>query len=180
MDSIAHLTQKLLRERARNNQLPETAPPPYSESDMEDSDDDDDDQDEEEAEPVKLTINSAHRIHGSNNLVPTSSTPLADATKFSTLLLHAINQINAANANARDSRRRPLKVNLTINCGLEIVGDRNVVGAVGVKPKVNVGGNAVPSSVAAVAGAKRKAEDAGEDVAEPEMKKVATGQSMEE
>ncbi|KAF2161788.1 hypothetical protein M409DRAFT_58864 [Zasmidium cellare ATCC 36951] len=188
MDSITRLSQKILAERARNgtqpNQTPSTAPPPYSESDM---DSDDEDSDDESSPPVKLIVNAAHSIQGSGNLVPTSATPLADATKFSTLLLHAVNQINAVNnkssTSATPTCRRPLKVDLTINCGVTVVGDRNVIGNVGLKPKAPNGvvAPALPAtataattaSTAAVAGAKRKSEepDAGE---EPAAKKVAT------
>lgn len=184
MDQITHLTQKMLAERARQQQSPpETAPPPYSAAD-DDSDADSDDEDDEPWMPVKLTINAAHSIQGSNNLVPTSPTPLADATKFSTLLLHAVNQINAANctANANTERafakpRRSLKVDLTINCGITVIGDRNVIGNVGLKPKspngVPPGITTTVNNTATVAGAKRKADDATEVEGEPAPKKVA-------
>lgn len=168
MDSITHLSHKLIAERARQqqqqrqqqNSTSETAPPPYTCSE-EDSDFDEDDCDEPSM-PVKLTLNAAHSIHGSNNLIPTSPTPLADATRFSTLLLHAVNQINAATAasnstaDRRSRGRRGVKVDLTINCGLTVIGDRNVIGNVGVRPKNPVG--AVSSNAAAVVGAKREAE----------------------
>ncbi|EME49107.1 hypothetical protein DOTSEDRAFT_104995, partial [Dothistroma septosporum NZE10] len=172
MDSIAHLAHKLLQDRARDSPqqqtLPETAPPPYSESDMDSADDEDEEDDDESDDmPVKLTINAAHRIQGSNNLVPTSSTSLTDTTKFTASLLHTVNQINAANSRSAGGSaralRRPLKIDLAINCGLEIIGDRNVVGAVGVKPRATVGGiiahTTSAADSAAVAGAKRKAED---------------------
>ncbi|KAK4507436.1 hypothetical protein PRZ48_001171 [Zasmidium cellare] len=183
MDSITRLSQKILAERAARNgpqHPPSTAPPPYSESDMESDDEDDSDDETSSSSPLKLTVNAAHSIQGSGNLVPTSATPLADATKFSTLLLHAVNQINAANKLASTSTtptcRRPIKVDLTINCGITVVGDRNVIGNVGVKPKApnGVAAPALPASTAAaVAGAKRKSEEpnAGE---EPAAKKVAT------
>lgn len=193
MDSITHLSQKVLAERARNASqrqqqfTPSTAPPPYSESD---SDSDDSDSDDESSPPVKLTLNAAHNIQGSGNLVPTSATPLADATKFSTLLLHAVNQVNAANDKTTASSdtptyRRPLRVDLTINCGITVVGDRNVVGNVGVKPKLPNGAPLLPpteetrtttTATPAVAGAKRKSDesvDAEED--SPATKKAATG-----
>lgn len=193
MDSITHLSQKILAERAHNASQrqhqppPSTAPPPYSESD---SDSDDFDSDDESSPPVKLTLNAAHSIQGSGNLVPTSATPLADATKFSTLLLHAVNQINAANNRATASSRtptcrRPLRVDLTINCGITVVGDRNVVGNVGVKPKLPNGApllppteeaRTIPTAPPAVAGAKRKPDESVHAEQDgPSTKKVASG-----
>ncbi|KXT19036.1 hypothetical protein AC579_8722 [Pseudocercospora musae] len=154
--SITHLTQKILAERARQQQAnptPDAPPPPYSEED------DDMDSENEDELPVKLTLNATTSIKGSNNLVPTSPSILQDATKFSSLLLHAVNQINAAythaNSEAAQSSkmRRHLKVDLTINCGVSVVGDRNVIGNVGLRPK--------NQATDAVAGAKRKAEEEG-------------------
>ncbi|KAI7523232.1 hypothetical protein KC331_g18793, partial [Hortaea werneckii] len=90
-------------------------------------------------------LNAAHNIQGSNNLVPTSPSPLADATRFTTLLLAAVKQLNSAASDPLSSsasrifpaakRAPPLNVDLTINCGITIVGDRNVVGNVSLKPK---------------------------------------------
>jgi hypothetical protein len=163
MDPIAQLSQKLAAEQVYQSirqqpTPPETAPPPYTPSDL---DSDSEDEDEADEEPMKLTINAAHRVQGSNNLVPTSATPLADATRFSTLLLTAVNQINRT-AEARP--RRGLKVDLTINCGITVVGDRNVIGNVAVKPRTPAQAVAGPSvatcsASSSVAGAKRKAED---------------------
>lgn len=184
MESITHLSQKLAAERARNGAqrqppLPETAPPPYSESEPDSDEEDDDDSD---PAPTKLVINAANNIQGSNNLVPTSPSPLADATRFSTLLLHAVNQINSANATANQTatlsgqprQRRQLRLDLTINCGTTIVGDRNVVGHVGIRPKAPTA--SLPSPAAAVSGAKRKAEDdAPQCEGAPVPKKAATG-----
>ena len=155
MDPITQLSQKLLAERARQGpqQQRSPPPPPYAPSDSgEDSDNDEHEEDEPASSPLKLTINAAHSIQGSNNLVPTSPTPLADATKFGTILLHAVKQLN----NAHVKSGRAVKVDLTINCGITIVGDRNVIGNVGLKPKAP--SNAI-GSPGAVAGAKRKAED---------------------
>ncbi|KAI5369288.1 hypothetical protein Slin15195_G001640 [Septoria linicola] len=180
MDSITHLTNKMLAERARQQQLLtplETAPPPYSAAE---DDSDSEDEDDEPALPIKLTINAAHNIQGCNNLVPTSPSPLADATKFGTILLQAVNQINAANAAAvcngagSPKPRRPLKVDLTINCGVTVVGDRNVIGNVGLKPRSPTATS--PACSAAIAGAKRKAEDTPVEDSEPVTKKVATGE----
>ena len=161
MDAVTQIAQKMAAECARNltpvQPPPEADPPPYSPSEDEDNDSDDE-EDSHPVQPLKLTINAAHSIRGTNNLVPTSPAPLADATKFSTLLLHSINQIN----NAQNISRRPLRVDLTINCGITVIGDRNVIGAVGLRPKggLNVIEGAVPDlRSGAVVGAKRKAEE---------------------
>lgn len=177
MDSITHITNKMLAERARQQRQhtpAESAPPPYSAAD--DDSDSEDDEDEPPV-PMKLTVNAAHNIQGCNNLIPTSPQPLADATKFSTLLLHALNQINAANAatscdvTCSRKRRRALKVDLTINCGITVVGDRNVIGHVAMKQREPVPG---ASSNAAVAGAKRKAGDSSlEHGEQPATKRIA-------
>jgi hypothetical protein len=180
--------------------------------DEEEEEEDDDDDDEAEAEaqeerrapaptanpapdqtvPFKLTINAATSIQGTNNLVPTSPAPLADASRFSTLLFHAIAQINAATDQSPQTgdpqrpphgrHRRAIKVDLTINCGVTVIGDRNVVGNVGLKPRGLVTAPLPPVPAAnphvaapapapviadpaarTMAGAKRKAEAVGED-----------------
>lgn len=193
MDPIEQLCHKLNAERTYQSLRqqptpPETAPPPYTPSDADSDASDDDDDDNEPAtpssSPLKLTINAAHSIQGNNNLVPTSPTPLADATKFSTILLAAVKQLNCIADIAGGSRRarRTVKVDLTINCGVTVIGDRNVVGNVGLKPKVGIPAQATaapgavvgcPSDGAAVVGAKRKAD--AELVEEPEAKRTAVG-----
>lgn len=166
MDPITHLTQKLQAERARQpfqqqQQAQQQPPPPPYEGF--DSDDDDDEEeavaaDTPSSSPLKLTINAANSIQGCNNLVPTSPTAIADATRFSAILLQAVNQINNLAQNGATAQPpKPLKIDLTINCGLTIVGDRNVVGNVGLKPKSPMaiaGIQKVGNNV--VAGAKRK------------------------
>jgi cytoskeletal protein RodZ len=176
MDTITQLTNKIMAERAHQpvvHQAIDTAPPPpYTES-TSDSDDDSDDEDEE---PMKLVINANHTVHGSNNLVPTSPSVLADATKFSAILLSAVTQLNnaVAAANAQTGQPHCLRVDLTINCGIAVVGDRNVIGNIGLKPKApTLTPNGFTAAAAddtalgaesAVAGAKRKANDDDEDV----------------
>ena len=166
MDPITHISQKILAERARQGAQqqrsppPESAPPPYTPSDS--GDDSDEEQEDEPSSPLKLTINAAHSVQGSNNLVPTSPTPLADATKFSTILLHAINQINSAATVSHLKSRRAVKVDLTINCGITVIGDRNVIGNVGLKPKLPpnaICGPGAELGTSATVGAKRKAEE---------------------
>ncbi|KAI7131561.1 hypothetical protein KC316_g17032, partial [Hortaea werneckii] len=155
-------------------------------------------------------LNAAHNIQGSNNLVPTSPSPLADATRFTTLLLAAVKQLNSAASDPLSSsasrifpaakRAPPLNVDLTINCGITIVGDLNVVGNVSLKPKApaqafagpaaahsttsTTANNATANAAAAapgapdhaVAGAKRKADHDDEVSGEGRCaKKVALG-----
>lgn len=176
MATITQLTNKIMAERARRQlQQPAThqpiqtaPPPPYTESESDsDSECDDDESDEE---PMKLVMNANHSIHGSNNLVPTSPSALADATKFSTILLNAITQLNSV-ANAQIGQARPLRVDLTINCGITVVGNRNVIGNVGLRPKAPtltrdglVAASVEGAEGGAVTGAKREAED---DVSSP-------------
>ncbi|KAI7388963.1 hypothetical protein KC328_g8683 [Hortaea werneckii] len=180
------------------------------EDDSEDEDNEPDDHHHPPSSPLKLTLNAAHNIQGSNNLVPTSPSPLADATRFTTLLLAAVKQLNAAATSdpvppssrifpAAAKRAPPLTVDLTINCGITIIGDRNVVGNVSLKPKAPAQAFAGPAAAAhpptsttattavagaaagattdhAVAGAKRKADHDDEVSCEERFaKKVALG-----
>lgn len=165
---ITQLTNKIMAERAnqpqQQHQATHTAPPPpYSDPDTDADSDDEEDSDEE---PMKLVIDASNTIHGSNNVVPTSPAALADASKFSAILLQTIAQLNQA-ARAHDGSMRPLRVDLTVNCGVAVVGDRNVIGTFGLKPKAPTlapNGLAVDAPLAVAeaqvaAGAKRKAED---------------------
>ncbi|KAK1062837.1 hypothetical protein LTR74_009917 [Friedmanniomyces endolithicus] len=206
MDSIQHICNKLTAERAHHRQSLSTAttpPPPYTPSDTtdagNDSDSDSDNSDDEPDDipvpnkpttmssssppPLTLTINAAHQIQGSNNLVPTSPSILADARNFSVLLLAAVQQLNAS---AAKGGKKGVRVDLTINCGVTVVGDRNVIGNVGLRARAGVAGQGVegggvgpvasaPDGVTA-AGAKRRAEDEGDavDGGEPEAKRICS------
>lgn len=181
MDSLLHATRKILIERATNppqqptDPIPETAPPAYSASppayytDDCSYDDDEDENEEEQAtqdadpSPVTLTLNATTSIQGEGNLVA-AGPALADATRFSALLLAAVQSLNAkAEAEARlasgeeqgGKRVRPvLNVQLVLNCGIEIHGDKNVIGfrPAAVGPKTQ-------ASQAQSVGVKRKAEE---------------------
>ena len=145
MDALlTQLTNKLMAEQqaCQTEQALHTLPPPPYTGPTNDNDEaDSDDEDSDPEEPLRLIINAQHHIQGSHNLVPTSPTPLADATKFSTLLLGALSQLHNANnatlatAAGQPLRRRNLKLDVTINCGITVIGDRNMIGNVGVKPK---------------------------------------------
>ena len=134
-------------------------PPPYTDTDSDAGDYD-------QQPHHKLTINAEHKITGQGNLVPLNPSVLADATKFSAILLKVIAQLNAAANADGDDQTRPLCVDLTINCGVTVMGSRNVVGNFGLKRKAPVpmpdGSNAaevVLGSEGALGGAKRKADD---------------------
>lgn len=162
MDPIQqHLISKLLADRAQQQQQDQTPfqapPPPYgdsendSEAEDDDDNDDDDEQDNSTSPPLKLTINAAQTVHGSGNLVPTSPNATTDATKLSIVILNAIDKLNAGQS------KHTLNVNLTINCGINIVGNRNVVGNIALRPKspMALQGLNIPTGNVA-AGAKRK------------------------
>lgn len=151
---------------------PQIDPPPYEDSLDSDAELDSEDDDEHEPraqEPLKLVINTASSVHGCNNLVQTPPPPFTDITNLSTSMLQALNQINAANntsAASSSGRPRMLKVELQVNCGITVIGDRNVVGGIGLRHKGATATAPGPSTAetapkidAASAGAKRKAED---------------------
>jgi hypothetical protein len=111
--------------------------------------------------PQKITINAGRKIKGVGNLVsPASLSALSEAKLFSTTLLAVISQLN--NSAGAGGRRRRLNVDLTINCGITVVGHKNVVG---IPMRRNAEGKFTPSASeatvveAAVAGAKRKADN---------------------
>lgn len=150
-------------------------PPPYTDADSEDTEDY-----EQPQQQHKLTINADHKITGQGNLVSVNPSILADATKFSAILLKTIAVLNAAatstaGGDGNDQARRPLCVDLTINCGVHVIGSRNVVGNIGLKRKapipVSEGSTAAEmvdvgaeGAAAVVGGAKRKADDGDDEV----------------
>ncbi|GAB7325654.1 hypothetical protein MBLNU13_g09632t1 [Cladosporium sp. NU13] len=156
-------------------------PPPYTDADSDAGD--------YEQEPHhKLIINAEHKITGTGNLVPLDPSVLADATKFSAILLNAITRLNsAANADG-DGQTRQLCVDLTINCGVTVLGSRNVVGNIGLKRKTPVpmpngskAAEVVCGGEGAVGGAKRKAEDDDDedtDGEQPAAKRIAADRSV--
>lgn len=108
-----------------NNELP----PPYCEDD---SDSDHDPEDEGRNPDIRLLINAEQVVRGSHNLVPINGAHILQAAKINTVLLNVINDINKSNCNPR----RPLKVHVNLNCGVNVVGDRNVIGNFGVAPRL--------------------------------------------
>ncbi|KAG9826291.1 hypothetical protein KCU98_g16697, partial [Aureobasidium melanogenum] len=134
MDSLMHSCHKIMLERAsaeedgehHPQQLSDIPPPAYSAeetfTDLEDEEED------EDPSPVTLILNADTKVHGTGNMVATP--PLADATRLSTLLLAAVQSLNAAKTSASESGSPTpvLQVNLTINCGITVIGDKNVIG----------------------------------------------------
>jgi hypothetical protein len=148
---------------AEEGALNTAPPPPYTDADdsgISDSDSDSDPRNIWER-PQKITINAGRKIKGVGNLVsPASISALSEAKLFSTTLLAVISQLN--NSAGAGGRRRRLNVDLTINCGITVVGHKNVVG---IPMRRIAEGKFTPSASeatvveAAVAGAKRKADD---------------------
>lgn len=151
---------------------PQTDPPPYQDSLNSDFDLDDASDGEDTHQPLTLTINAASSIHGSNNLVQTPPPPFAEISSLSASLLQTMNQIDITNnfsaAMTPGKPQRVLKVDLTINCGITLIGDRNVVGGIGLRYRgaATAAARAGPSGMAdapvvdaASVGAKRKAKD---------------------
>lgn len=107
-------------------QLSDTPPPAYSAEET--LTDLEEEEDEEDPSPVTLILNADTKVDGTGNMIATP--PLADATRLSTLLLAAVQSLNVARTSATESGSPTpmLQVNLTINCGITVVGDKNVVG----------------------------------------------------
>lgn len=113
----------LTHEEAMDN----APPPPYTDLDSDSEDD------FVLSPPQRVVINATRSIKGVGNLVaPISPSVLSDAGKFSALLLQTVQRLNEV-ASANGSRRRRLRVDLTVNCGVEVVGHKNAVGF-GVRP----------------------------------------------
>jgi hypothetical protein len=135
MDSLMHSCHKIMLERASTEdgehypqELPDIPPPAYTaEDNFPDSEDEDEDEDEDPS-PIALILNADTKVHGTGNIIATL--PLADATRLSALLLAAVQSLNAARTNATESGSSTpvLQVNLTINCGVTVIGDKNVIG----------------------------------------------------
>ncbi|KAI5205343.1 hypothetical protein E4T39_03015 [Aureobasidium subglaciale] len=133
MDSLMHSCHKIMLERAsagdgehHPQQIFDHPPPSYSaEDNLSDSEGEDDDED---PSPITLVLNTDTKVQGAGNMI--ASPPLADATRLSALLLAAVQSLNAAKPSAAQSGSPTptLQVNLTINCGITVIGDRNVIG----------------------------------------------------
>lgn len=106
--------------------LSDIPPPAYTaEDNLIDSEDDYEDED---PSPINLILNADTKVHGTGNMIATS--PLSDATRLSALLLAAVQSLNASKTSTTESGSSTpmLQVNLTINCGITVIGDKNVIG----------------------------------------------------
>lgn len=152
MDSLLHATRKIILERANttpaqqqqqeadDSEIPDVAPPAYCAEEEQDAAPmaSEDDEYEKDPSPITLTLNARTDVQGEGNLI--AAPALADATRFSALLLAAVQSLNAkaeaeaqlvsATATAGEGIKvRPvLNVNIVLDCGVTIRGDRNVVG----------------------------------------------------
>lgn len=114
----------------------EVFPPPYTPPTEDLFGDDDEDF---MAPTTNITIHVPTSIHGSNNIV---NMPPLDTTRVAAILMAALNQKNnqAAMVGARQSN-----FNIQFNCGVHVVGDKNVVGNVGIRPRPTQTNPAAPS-----------------------------------
>jgi hypothetical protein len=134
MDSLLHSCHKIMLEQqsSGNNEHPQhspdaAAPPAYTQKDdMAELEDIGDECQDEDPSPVTLTINAGSHINGSGNMI--AAPPLADSTRLSTLLLAAIQSLNHARSSDTSQSFSILHVDLTINCGITVNGDGNVIG----------------------------------------------------
>ena len=180
------MSQRTFNPNQRLNMNSPTAappPPPYEEAGSQASSDSDESERRNESAtnpspspPIKVTVNAAHNIQGCNNLIPTSPTPVVDATKLGAMLLQAFAKGRSTANDAQQQQTRPLgEIQLIVNCGITVIGHRNVVGAFNLKPRTTGGANTTTgASIPATAfmtegpilnennvstGAKRKAEE---------------------
>ncbi|KAF2094922.1 hypothetical protein NA57DRAFT_80089 [Rhizodiscina lignyota] len=124
-------------------------------------------------------IDATTTIQGSNNVVS-----LVDSTRLIAMFSAALVQ---ARAQAPTENNTPRNINVELNCGITIVGDRNIVGslptalairrrqavAAAAAKAASMAGATSTAEAQANAGVKRKAEDDGEESEERNIKKVA-------
>ena len=165
MDSILHSIQK----QSLLNSIPTTTTPPpaYSRAASPSADSDTSDDAYVELRPPATTIriNAATTLHGSNNVVCTS--PSFDTARLVAVVSSALAR---SSVQMKEASRRSRNINIEVNCGVTIVGDRNVVGGLPgalLLRRRQMSGTTVPAAMSgkqAEVGCKRKAD--GEDVDE--------------
>ena len=100
--------------------LPELNPPPYTPSahnylGL-------DDEDEDEAQPTTtFTIHAPTTVHGSGNII---AVPPPDVPRLTAAVIATISQ----------KMHLPRSINVHISCGVNVIGDRNVVGSPAIRP----------------------------------------------
>jgi hypothetical protein len=120
----------------------------------------DDEEEEEFAPTTNITIHAPISIHGSHNVI---SGPMMDPTRLAGLLISSLNQKYTVTSS------RQSNITIQINCGMNVVGERNIVGNVGLRPRTVLSGAtlsmqgtpAVPEAIAAstILHGKRKASE---------------------
>jgi hypothetical protein len=86
---------------------------------------DEDDEEEETVPTTNITIHAPTSINGSNNVVTLA---MLDSTRITGLLVSVMNQKIAATGGQSH-------FTIQINCGMAVVGDRNIVSNVGLRPR---------------------------------------------
>jgi hypothetical protein len=99
-------------------ELTDMLPPPYTPP-AHGFLDEDDEEEEESAPRTNISIHAPTSIHGSNNIV---TMPMLDTTRLAGIIMTAINQKITAVGSQQNH------FNIHINCGINIVGERNIVG----------------------------------------------------
>lgn len=81
-----------------------------------------DEDDEEEPEPsITFTIHAPTTVHGSNNII---AIPPPDVARLTAAMIGSISQkLNLAR-----------NINVQINCGVSVIGDKNIVGNPAIRP----------------------------------------------
>ncbi|OCK80622.1 hypothetical protein K432DRAFT_382031 [Lepidopterella palustris CBS 459.81] len=157
MDSLQHAAQKIHLDTNTTTPSQPTPPPAYTTAAATDFSDDDD-------TTTSVILNASTQVRGSFNIITT--TPL-DTPRISALFVALMK--GAPNAVA------PERIKIQINCGVTIVGDRNVVGTIPVRPRPQATVAVVETQNAAEGegdkwSPKRKAEEDPSDI--PSSKKV--------
>lgn len=136
----------------------EALPPPYTPPA-----DDLYDDDEPALPTTSIIIHASTTIHGSNNVVTVSP---VDTTRLAAIVMAALNQKHQAAL----VTGRQTNFSFNVNCGMNIVGDRNVVGNVALRNRpampavasqsaVKAATSGVEDTTSAVLPGKRKASE---------------------
>jgi hypothetical protein len=130
-------------------------PPPYTDSTPAEEDLDEDDEECSPQPPTSIYINASIAIQGSNNLV-------------TTMPLDTVHLVGTVMAGLRQRNPQVAASNLHVLRVMNIVGDRNVVGPFGVRPRQQPNAGTVARVTAA---RKRKAEEQSDVM--PEAKRAS-------
>nr|POE47484.1 hypothetical protein CFP56_00815 [Quercus suber] len=148
---------------AQTTDQPDTAPSPYVQARNNPAPLPADELPNPYDEPITLTVNVPYEIKGDLNVA--NVVPLVDATRYCTVLLTSIKQlVQQDGALARVPRPQ---INLVVNCGVSVVGDRNFIGAPVPRPQLVlatgvVNGERLQQAVPVLAGTKRSAQAYGQ------------------